>query len=193
MRLSNAKAAALGIGHHVPKRGRRARGAPPEFPPIAHGHPVCAFDVSSTAAGMALVVNELRGLRVITTDLCAPPKAWHATRRSDDIAREVARFAAMHATHLVVFEWSGNRGGDSARPYLRQMVGAQYAARQAVLDTGWPADSVEEVLDSFWTARESKDHRARRIARTFPAYDPSGDPGSDVADAIALAVWRLTR
>jgi hypothetical protein len=31
------------------------------------------------------------------------------------------------------------------------------------------------------------------VKSLYPQYDPDGDPGSDVADAVSLGLWYLNR
>lgn len=50
-------------------------------------------------------------------------------------------------------------------------------------------DQVVLVDERTWTGKVSKAARTAAIDATVPRYDPTQDPGQDIADAIGVALW----
>jgi hypothetical protein len=52
-----------------------------------------------------------------------------------------------------------------------------------------PKPRVHPVEENRWTRGQAKWKRIAAVAGEFSQYDPSTDPGGDMADAIGLACW----
>lgn len=50
---------------------------------------------------------------------------------------------------------------------------------------------VVPILENQWTRGVPKADRAAAIASEYPQYDPTTDPGGDIADAIGIVDWWL--
>ena len=173
--------------------------APPR-PRIADDAPILAFDVSSRAAGVALMRRS--GGRVVLDRpwLLKPPADWDVPDRCDWIADKVEEIGRGlgSAVSLAIFEWADgakwmgrNKGHASSWSYnIAPLIEAQSAARRAILPH---AILAERVTSGVWTGRVPKEDRATGVLKRHWRYAPWArrDKGLDLADAIGIGDWRL--
>lgn len=176
------------------KTARRPKPKPVR-PPLKPGTRLLAFDVSSTAAGFALMEATEGKPRLIATRLIKPPAKDKLLWRVDDIADNAAWFAQEHVAPLLIMEWTdGARWGNGGRAAgwvnrVGPLTAAQAAARQAVRKH---VLTIETVTSTEWTRKVSKEDRADNMAAMYFKYAciRELDKGLDIADAIGIGVWR---
>ena len=180
------------------KQAKKPHGPKPTPPPI--GCLALGLDVSSRAAGLALVRRGERGPVVLDLRLVRPTSSWDAFRRIDHLADTVKDFVTGldEDINLVAMEWTdgaawlARKHAGSWASHVVTLAAAQSAVRRAILPY---VDKVETYTSTRWTDRVPKEDRAERLRDRYFAYRAwpiSRDPGLDVADGLGLAIWRLT-
>lgn len=165
--------------------------------PMPVGSFVLALDVSSTAAGLAVIHVSESGPEIVKLAIVRPPGNWVAPRRIDRIADEIERIAGeIGPVSAVVMEftdgakWKSKARGKSWSHSVIPLAAAQAAVRQVLRSV---SDDIETVSSTIWTRGKSKEYRAKLISTVFESYrDVQGeDKGLDIADAIGIGLWRI--
>jgi len=178
-----------GLAAVVKSKPKRSRAKADRSTPPPVGTRVLALDVSSTAAGVALVYLSDRGPVIESQGLSKPPAKWMPERRINVIVDECAGMVDEANHDLLIMEVTDGMTWGSKRrtSHLVQLAIAQGRVYEAIRGIQTP----ETVSVTKWARGVPKSTRAERIKALFPEYDAAGDPGFDVADAIGIALWRM--
>ena len=174
---------------------------PPKKPPtprepIPPGSSVLALDVSSHAAGLALIRVGETGPKVDALKLIKPPAAWDEFRRVDLIVDRTVEFLdRLKWVEVAILEWVDGIKWPS-RKYAKSLAisldrtkSAQAHVRQALKPF---VGRIETVSATEWSRRVKKEDRAERLkADHWRLATFKGDNGLDVADALGIGLWRV--
>lgn len=153
---------------------------------------VLALDVSSTAAGWALLHSE-PVVQVMDFGL-ARSGSRDSLRRIDAIRDQLVRIAEDLGPDRIVMEWSaGKVHGKQGRIHGLAILGqAQGTVREALIGRD---HHVLTVPENVWTRRRNKEARALEVELLYPTYRAwaKKDRGRDVADSIGLGLYWLGR
>ncbi len=183
----------------------------PSWPRIDDGDRVIALDVSSTAAGWAIGQSLNGKITIEKFGLVKPPSHWKSARRIAKITEDIGLLCEDYDQNLilnsqeslrVVMEWQSHMRAAGARS-----INGLATLGQAQGSAWWNLRNLEFMVDHVsereWTKERhwpvSKVNRAAKIRMLVPEYaqyvkdDPSLDSGLDIADALGILIWRLTR
>lgn len=175
---------------------------------------ILSLDPSSTCVGYAVLAG-LRPADLIDAGRLTPSMAagaipdlpdWlrdhlrqpqlRAAWRVMSLVRDVAGLIQEHQPSLVVVEIPSGLFGSGARNGARGSLTTYGMAAGAI----WSACNhhlpgrVVPVTERQWTPKRGPKHKAQiAIAGFYKNYNPSDDPGADVADAIGLARWWMSQ
>jgi hypothetical protein len=151
-----------------------------------------ALDVSSTAAGIAIVT--VSG-SLVRCELVRPPASWESLRRIEAIVTGVHDQLSGSQASLAVLEWTGGKVAgrlQGCAPSGLAVLGQAQGAVWEMIRHRLPGGCVC-VSENEWTQAKSKSRRAATVRLLCPEYaawaDTHGDAGLDVADAIGLGLW----
>jgi len=148
-----------------------------------------ALDPSSTATGYAL----FEGTRIHEAGLLKPKKNYAAIDRIQEMAYDLQQLVEEFQPGAAVLEIPSkhvgkrHNGKGAGLAIYGVAVGYLLAVTTSLVDHVLPVDAQE------WTASGKKSDRVAVVKSLYPQYDPDGDPGSDVADAVSLGLWYLNR
>lgn len=176
----------------------KTRKAAIALPPLPADAVLLALDVSSSAIGWCVY----RAGKFGAAGLIAAPMSRPSTERIDLNTAEVGGLAEDYGITRVVMEWQSSLRAARCRNAngLAVLGQAQGAAYWELRRRGLAVDRVSE---REWTRvngwNVSKDKRAERVKLLCPEYrwaiekSPGCDPGMDMADAIGLAIFRMSK
>ncbi len=174
--------------------------AKPELKPIPPDAVLLSLDASSSACGWARLSGTQR---LLGFGLIKPPASWDSRRRIDHIVLQVADLA-KGCTHAVCEHQSHKSGGGGFHAQGLAVLGQAQGEIVGMLKFGAliPRENIDLVSEREWTKvngrNTPKKDRAQYVLLIFPEYDrmvattPGYDAGLDVADALGIAVWRLS-
>lgn len=181
---------------------------------------ILALDPSSTCIGYAEMVGfapcEQVEVELVAAGRLVPRSERHpANERITDMLGDLtALILEVHPAAIVIEDTSGKVG---CRARGRGVNGAGLAVYGKAVGAVWrtafetavadarnrinlgilaataSAAPVEMVTENEWTEGVAKVRRASRVAAMFPEYSAHADPGLDVADAIGIGRYWLTR
>lgn len=155
---------------------------------------VMALDPSSTRTGYCFmrIDESIIEAGVLTPDKRNAPPAY----RIETMCRDLAGLLERIEPDVIVIEWTGgkvgrrrHKGGGAGLAVYGIAVGALW--RTVVVKS--PTKTVELIEANEWTRGVPKEKRITFIRRLFKEYDPSKDPGGDVADAIGLVAYYINK
>ena len=177
------------------------------FAPIPANGKLLSLDVSSTAIGFA--VFRVNKVYPVAFGRIKHPEKWPDSRRIRANSRLLEEHMAGECVTHVVMEWQSPwRASRMPNATGLAILGKAQGYMLCVLDRiglipdangDLPIDLVSErewTQQNGWPAR--KDVRAAQVRLLCPDYakevrkNPKWDDGLDVADAIGLALWRLS-
>ena len=157
-----------------------------------------AVDPSSTRTGWAVLAlsGQLRQAGILN-----PDKARVAAEfRVADMARDLRELLDEWQPVVVVIEHTSGKvglnrhgGAGAGLAIYGFAIGALWQTA-ADWQRSLPAEAqartmVKLITENEWTRGIPKEKRQAAVAAEFTAYDPSADPGGDIADAIGLGLW----
>lgn len=149
-----------------------------------------ALDPGSIRTGYAIFRD---GVLVDAGHLRAP-KDWTLVERIYALVADLRKLIDETKPGMMLIEITSGKvqarhgGGGAGLAIYGVAVGALWA-------TCMQLGNVEAVLENVWTGGVPKTKRQRAIAAEFPRYRAiaSKDSGGDIADAIGLGMWYLSR
>ncbi len=159
---------------------------------------ILSLDPSSTRSGWAVMQPPER---LLQAGLLLPEKTKAASEaRIETMCRDLRELLEESQPAVVVIEWTSGKVNVKRHKGEGAGLAVHGAATGALWREieGWKrslsADRrgrtlITLVRENEWTRGVSKQDRQATVAASFSAYDPSQDPGADIADAIALAGW----
>lgn len=176
----------------------------PTLDRIPDGVRVASLDVSSTATGWAICCRTTNSFVVERFGVIRPTASWVADRRILTIIERLHSEVLVRQSPplRVIMEWQSHlrAAGNRSANGLATLGKAQGAVWWSLYNLGI---KVEHVSERDWTKvngwNAKKVDRAKLIRLACPEYreaverDADLDPGLDIADAIGIAFWRLSR
>lgn len=175
------------------------RAKPPKtYAPLPIGSRVIGLDVSTTAAGIAVMDVEPHGLKVVSLELHKPlakldwqERAYEIQGDCFNVIEDVrldfdreSRFACIEIADGAT--WSTKAA--SARTH--EITKTAIAQGMVLAHLIKYFNHYDMITSTKWSRGRKKEDRAKAIALQYPAYAKIKDPGYDVADAIGLCLWR---
>lgn len=164
---------------------------------ISLGPKVFAVDPSLTSTGWCLADIEDRSMTVHGVGRIIPPANGTVRSRSRNLARRIEE--VIHANkHVrdygdlsVVIEVPSSRASDrhQGHGFGLAVFGLSVGIVLGRLIEAVGSKHVIDVDANVWTGSRSKKARRDIALRHYPALADIKDPGMDVSDAVALAVW----
>lgn len=176
---------------------RRAK-PPKAYAPLPIGSRIIGLDVSTTAAGIAVMDVEAHGLAAVSLELYKPRAKLDWQERAYEIqavclnAIADIRIRFAHESMFACIEiadgatWSTKAA--SARTH--EITKTAIAQGMVLADLIRWCPNYDMITSTKWSRGRKKEDRAKAIALQYPAYAAMKDPGYDVADAIGLCLWR---
>lgn len=167
------------------------------YTPLPVGSRIVGLDVSSTAAGIAVMDVEPHRLKVVDLQLFKPTARLEWQERSHRIQDHCrnqfadATLTAQGEMRACIEIADGARWGtQSADARAHEITKTAIAQGMVLADVIRYFDHYDMITATKWSRSRKKPDRAKAIALQYPAYAAMKDPGYDVADAIGLCLWR---
>ncbi len=183
----------------------------PTYDRIPDGQHVMALDVSSKAAGWAIGLSENGKIVVHSFGRIKPPEGWESSRRIERITETIGSMCEDFDQGLIlgyknslriVMEWQSHMRAANA-PTVNGLATLGQSQGSVWCNLRNLEFNVEHVSEREWTKEKGwpvkKEKRAEKIRMLVPDYaqyvksDPRLDSGLDIADALGILIWRLTR
>lgn len=154
-----------------------------------------AIDPSSTRTGYAVMADSMTIIDagLLTSDKTRDPAIMRVVAMTKDLRQLLLE--CWPDIVLVEMPHGHDKGGAKRLANYGLAPGAMYweacSYIMARLKVN-PKHDIEALAISAadWTGGVTKFNRQQQICMAFPhRYDPTTDPGGDIADAIGLAVW----
>jgi Holliday junction resolvasome RuvABC endonuclease subunit len=199
MRISAADAERLGLSGGPKGRRKGAGRAAPQvdLPEIRPGWRIACLDISSSAAGWA-ILRAVGAGEVERFGVVRPPSRWHPIGRIDAIVAGLEAELAGSCCDLCAMEWQSHKF--AARQVHAQGLAvlgqAQGAVYEAMRRMGF-MQPVACVGERAWTLGRPKARRAQAVRLRCPEYarwaDAGQDAGLDACDSIGLGFFLIDR
>lgn len=150
-----------------------------------------SLDPSSKVTGAVVgVTDDGPRLDILHKALLEPSrKRAPALDRAESMAAQAVELVERFDPQAVIVEVPAPQAPARLRnPRGQASYGLAVGVIITTLEWHWETP-VHPVPSDLWTRRVSKRLRRKAIACARPRYDPTTDPGGDIADAIGLLEW----